>query len=86
MRNPQNSTDHFLLYPNPARDRLYIDYPQEFQGAEYAILNLNGQKVAEGILKDNSISLNSNYLPSGKYILAVQKNGKTKTFSFIKKE
>lgn len=86
IHDPQNSDDSFRIYPNPARDRLYIDYPQEFQGAEYALFNLQGQKVARGILKGNSILLNSNYLPSGRYILAVRKNGKTKTFSFIKNE
>ena len=84
--NPHNGADGFHLYPNPTKDKLHIDYPPEFQGAEYAILNLNGQKVAEGILKDNNISLNINYLSAGRYILAVRKNGKTKTFSFIKKE
>ena len=84
--NPQGSSADFRLYPNPAHDQLYLDYPQEYWGAEYEILNLNGQIVAEGTLKDKSISLNSKGLSSGKYILLIRKNGEVKTFSFIKKE
>ena len=84
--NPQGSTADFRLYPNPAHDQLYLDYPQEYWGAEYEILNLNGQKVMEGTLKNKSISLNSKGLSSGKYILLIRKNGEVRTFSFIKKE
>lgn len=86
IANPQGSSPDFRLYPNPAHDQLYLDYPQEYWGAEYEILNLNGQKVAEGTLKDKSISLNSKGLSSGKYILLIRKNGVVRTFSFIKKE
>ena len=86
IANPQGSSPDFRLYPNPTHNQLYLDYPQEYWGAEYEILNLNGQKVAEGILKDKSISLNSKGLSSGKYILLIRKNGEVKTFSFIKKE
>ena len=83
---PRDQESDFRLYPNPAYDQLNIDYPQEFLGAEYEILNLNGQKVAEGILKSNSISLNNRNLSSGKYILLLHRNGEMKSFTFIKKE
>lgn len=83
--NPQGSSADFRLYPNPAHDQLYLDYPQEYWGAEYEILNLNGQIVAEGTLKDKSISLNSKGLSSGKYILLLRMNGEMRSFTFIKK-
>ena len=76
----------FRFYPNPATDKLYVDYPQEFSGAEYEIFNLNGQLMMEGVLKDNVIYLNNKNLTTGKYILVLRKNEEVKTFSFIKKE
>lgn len=86
LQNSFKADADFHLYPNPATDKLYIDYPQKFSGAEYEILNLNGQKVTEGILNDKVISLNNRNLTSGKYILLIRNNGEMKTFSFIKKE
>ena len=84
--NPQGSSADFRLYPNPAHDQLYLDYPQEYWGAEYEILNLNGKKLAEGILKDNIIYLNNRNLSAGKYILVLRKKEEVKTFTFIKME
>lgn len=84
--NPHNDADGFHLYPNPTKDILHIDYPPEFQGAEYSILNLNGQKVAEGILREDVILLDDKKLTSGKYILVIRGKKKTRTFSFIKSE
>lgn len=84
--NSDDPESDFRLYPNPTYDQLYLDYPQEYLGAKYEIFNLNGQKVAEGILKDKSISMNINGLSSGKYILLLRMNGEMRNFTFIKKE
>lgn len=78
--------DDIRIYPNPVSYIIYIDYPQDFLGATYEIHNLNGQKVAEGVLREKTISLNNNNMPSGEYILRIRKDGKVKTLSFIKKE
>lgn len=83
---PQFGTDGFRIYPNPASDRLHIDYPQDFEGANYEIMNLSGQKIAKGILREKSISLNNRHLKAGKYILVLRGKSGTKTFIFIKKE
>jgi hypothetical protein len=79
-------TEGFRIYPNPASDRLHIDYPEGYEGAEYEILNLSGQNVAKGILKGNSISLNNKKFKAGKYILILRGKHGTKSFIFIKKE
>ena len=76
----------FRIYPNPASDRLYIDYPESYEGANYEILNLSGQKMAKGTLKGNSISLNNKKFKAGKYILLLQGKCGIKSFIFIKKE
>lgn len=86
IQTPRDRESNFRLYPNPAYDQLYLDYPQEYFGTEYEIFNINGQKVAEGILKDKSISLNNNNLSSGKYFFLLYLNGDIKNFSFIKKD
>lgn len=86
LLSPRNRECDFRLYPNPAYNQLYFDFPQEYLGAEYEILNLNGQKMAEGLLMENSIQLNSSSLSAGKYILLLHRNGEVKTFSFIKEE
>lgn len=80
------NTKIFRIYPNPASDRLFIDYPESYEGANYEILNLSGQKVSKGILKENTISLSNKRLKSGKYIFVVHGKSETKTFIFIKKE
>lgn len=85
-RNSHWQADNIHIYPNPATDRLYIQCPQNLSDAEYEIFNLNGQLMTEDILKDKSISLNSNGLSSGKYILLLRMNGEMRSFTFIKME
>ena len=79
-------TEGFRIYPNPTSDRLYIDYPGSYEGANYEILNLSGQKVAKGILKEKYISLSNKKFTAGKYILLLRGKQGTKSFIFIKKE
>lgn len=81
---PNLSKENFRIYPNPAIDKLYIDCPQELLGANYEIFNISGQKVEEGILNGNAISLNNKRISSGKYILIIRKDKTQKTFSFFK--
>jgi len=82
----QNQKTDIRIYPNPVRDKIYIDYTQDFAGAAYEIYNLRGRKVAEGILNDKVISLGNRNMPAGQYVLSVWKNGILKNFSFIKNE
>ena len=76
----------FRIYPNPAKDWLRIDFPDDFLGAEYTILNLNGQRVAEGVLKDRLISFGNRDMPTGEYVLVIRKNKIIRAFPFIKLE
>ena len=85
---PSLPTDRadFWIYPNPATDRLYIDCPRTYLGASYEIRNLNGQRVAAGVLKERFVSLGDRNMPAGEYVLVIRKNKIIKTFSFIKQE
>ena len=83
---PQYGTDGFRIYPNPASDRLHIECPQDFKGANYEIMDISGHRVAKGILKSDSISLINKRFNTGKYILILRGESGVKTFIFIKKE
>jgi len=74
------------IYPNPASDIIYMDFPQEFFGAEYEILNLKGQKVAKGVLKEHVIFLENRKMPVGQYVLTVRKDRSLKSIMFIKND
>ena len=78
------SKEIFRIYPNPAIDKINIECPLEYLGADYEIFNLAGQKVAGGVLMDGVIPLSVREMSSGKYILIVRKNKMRKTFSFFK--
>lgn len=80
------SIDDIRIYPNPVSNFINIDYPQDFFGETYEILNLKGQKVAEGVLRENVIFLNDKNLTSGNYILVIHGKEISKAFTFIKRE
>ena len=78
------SKEKFRIYPNPATDKIHIVCPQDFLGADYEIFNLDGQKVAGGVLKEKIVLLNNN-MPAGQYVLTIRKNGSLKSFKYIKR-
>ena len=78
--------DEIRIYPNPVSNIIYIDCPKHLSGMKYEIFNLNGQKVAEGALRERFISLDDRSMPAGEYVLVIRKNKVIKTFPFIKQE
>ena len=78
--------DEIRIYPNPVSNLIYIDCPKHLSGMKYEIFNLNGQKVAEGALRERFISLDDRSMPAGEYVLVIRKNKVIKTFPFIKQE
>lgn len=82
----------FNLYPNPAKDLIYVDYSlvNEASAAELEVYNMMGQKVVSSILETSvgehnvKIDLNSGMsLPSGMYILNLVIDGQRQTKRFI---
>ena len=57
---------HFI-YPNLAKDKIYIDNVNTLISKEFKIYNNSGQVITKGILKDNFISIKS--LEKGFYII-----------------
>jgi len=66
-------TDDISIYPNPAKDVLYIDVPYEVTGE---ILNIQGQLITQFILKSSG-SIDVSGYSDGFYYLRIPKIGKT---------
>ncbi|GEM_PF-5247519 len=81
MATVESAQKKIVLYPNPATDILNVrDF--EFEKAE--IFDASGRMV-KSLSADHSGKININDLSNGNYILKLEKNGKTKTATFIKK-
>ncbi|QCK14543.1 T9SS type A sorting domain-containing protein [Mangrovivirga cuniculi] len=80
----------YLLYPNPANEKLTIRVPEQFSGkAEYSIYSLHGNLVESGVIKrTNSKQINTFNFSPGMYYIQIMEEGKntpvTKKFSIIK--
>lgn len=64
--------EQFNAYPSPARDLLYIDYP-EGVGERLRVFNARGQLQAETMLRNEQSELNVGGWPAGIYFLQVER-------------
>ncbi|WP_426478857.1 reprolysin-like metallopeptidase [Chryseobacterium sp. CBSDS_008] len=69
------------IYPNPVSDVLNVT--QISSKAQYIITNMAGQKVMNGQINDNKISVSK--LSTGAYIISIEDKGTTSNLKFIKK-
>ncbi|MBB6371421.1 T9SS type A sorting domain-containing protein [Chryseobacterium shigense] len=76
-----------LLYPNPTRDYLYIDFSDvPYKGSEYQLFDAQGKLIKKDMISQPKSELNLSSLPSAVYIIRVNQNGENlKTFKVIKK-
>lgn len=75
------SKKDLLIYPNPVKDFLHIDYTNKLN-YNYEIYNLEGKKVLEGITIFNKIDLSE--LVQGTYILKMDNYSTKYSYKFIK--
>ena len=71
----------FLIYPNPINDLLYISLNEP---ADYLLINLNGQILKKGKIKENENTLNVSNLPIGLYFLKIRTDKGGVTSKLIK--
>jgi hypothetical protein len=64
---PENN---FVIYPNPARNQLYIE-SKNHDNYEFNIINLLGQNVASGKIKGQTETVDITSLPPNVYILRI---------------
>lgn len=76
-----------LLYPNPVRDFLNVDFGKEnFHNSNYVLFNSQGKLIRSGNLLQQKTELNMTELPSSVYIIQIFQDRKNiKTFKIIKK-
>lgn len=78
---------NILLYPNPVRDFLNVDFGKEkFQNSRYVLFDSQGKMIKSGNLTQQKTELNMTTLPSSVYIIQIFQDSKNiKTFKIIKK-
>ncbi len=80
--------ENIQLYPNPATNFLYIETSNTPKLLRYAILDLSGRNIQNGVLNNdhsNHTSIDVKNLHEGAYILKIiSKNGDHKSAIFIK--
>jgi hypothetical protein len=70
------------FYPNPFTSQLTIE--SNFDGATYAITNIQGQTIQNGTLSKGNNSIQLNTIAQGQYLLKVSTNQVESTYSIIK--
>ncbi|MDG5490993.1 FG-GAP-like repeat-containing protein [Psychroserpens sp. SPM9] len=71
-----------ILYPNPTKDVLNISTIDELHNAVYTIFDINGKRVLNSKLNQNTIDVRS--LNTGNYILRIVSGNTIKSQKFIK--
>lgn len=76
-----------LLYPNPFKDFLYLDFTtNDYRNAEYQLFDSQGKLIKTDKISESKSEFNFSALPSAMYIFRINKKGENiKTFKIIKK-
>ncbi|SDI63865.1 T9SS type A sorting domain-containing protein [Chryseobacterium jejuense] len=76
-----------LLYPNPFKDYLYLDFTtHNFKEAEYQLFDAQGKLIRKDVILQSKSELNFSDIPSAMYIIKINQHGENlKTFKIIKK-
>lgn len=76
-----------LLYPNPFKDYLYLDFTtNSYKDSEYQLFDAQGKLIKKDKIIQSKSEFNFSSLPSAMYIIRINQEGKNiKTFKIIKK-
>ncbi|GEN78157.1 hypothetical protein CHA01nite_38970 [Chryseobacterium hagamense] len=82
-----SSAEGILLYPNPVKDFLYLDFTtRDFKGSEYQLFDAQGKLIRTEKITEPKSEFNFSSLPSAMYLVRInQKSKNIKTFKIIKK-
>jgi len=78
---PQNI---ITVYPNPVVDILNINLNSESENTIVNIYTTSGQLITQQEFNENNISINTQNLPEGVYILKINSDGNISTSKFVK--
>ena len=73
------------MYPNPARDVLFVNYPAMNQSSQLVLIDMTGRRVRSQKLLPRSVSsrMSLHGLNQGMYLLVRQSEGKQVTFGKV---
>lgn len=74
--------DNLILYPNPTKDVLNLNFNELLYNGNYSIIDLSGKLILNSQLSSNQIDVSN--MANGIYFLRVTNNGITQTQKFIK--
>ena len=85
----QTSGNAFSIYPNPAKDRLYITspltpLPRRGEQARAIITDISGKVLADQEIHSNESMINISTLPAGVYLLRYQDKDRVEVLKFVK--
>jgi hypothetical protein len=75
-----------VAYPNPAKDKVYVQYDRSKGPGKIYLLDALGRRIAATINGNNGfyeVNL-PNELPFGAYWLKIERSGKVQTVSVVK--
>ena len=79
-----NSKAKFLVYPNPAKNNLFIYFPNEYQDAKLTLYTTLGQNVFEKSITKTEASISLDNLNSGIYYYKIESNSFIQSGKIIK--
>ena len=84
--NENEVKNNILVYPNPVKDFLIVDFnPEKLVKARYQLFDGTGRIINQGDLKNLKNDINTSTLSAGLYMLTISSEGKNvKTFKIIK--
>ncbi|MEG0925514.1 T9SS type A sorting domain-containing protein [Chryseobacterium sp.] len=86
-RETSSNSEGILIYPNPFKDFLYLDFTSgNYKDAEYHLFDAQGKLIKRDVIVQSKSELNFSSLPSALYIIRITQHGENlKTFKIIKK-
>ena len=80
-----NTTKLANIYPNPVKEILKIDFPQNSENIEVSILDISGSVITKVNLNNrNTFQINVSHLAKGSYICKVISSEKVELIKFVK--
>ena len=78
----ENSADSYVIYPNPAYDKLKVECQETVE--RYDVYTISGSLVITGDVNSNTFEVEVGVLNAGTYIIRLTNADKVKTMRFIK--
>ena len=60
------------IYPNPANDKVFIEYNKSDLSAKYCVFNYLGTEIFSGQIKNDITEIDISTLPNGVYFLRIE--------------